>query len=107
MIFKKGENSVGIVFYFLEIRKVGRRNKSGYQGKSQQIVAQRLLSCLQHLVTSKSSANDLSLPIFEITIDPQEPFTAVESSYVIRKTYLYPCILEAVRNIAYPAWIPA
>ena len=73
----------------------------------QWIVAQRLLSHLHDLVAIKSSANDLSLPIFEITIDPQEPFTAVESSYVIRKTYLYPCILEAVRNIAYPAWIPA
>ena len=83
------------------------KNKSGYQGDAQWIVAQRLLSHLHDLVAIKSSANDLSLPIFEITIDPQEPFTAVESSYVIRKTYFYPCILEAVRNIAYPAWIPA
>ena len=31
----------------------------GTREKSQQIVAQRLLSCLQHLDTAKSSAKDL------------------------------------------------
>ena len=34
----------------------------GTQEKSQQIVAQRLLSCLQYLDATKSSAKDLSLP---------------------------------------------
>jgi hypothetical protein len=33
----------------------------GTQEKSQQIVAQRLLSCLQYLDATKSSAKDLSL----------------------------------------------
>ena len=32
----------------------------GTQEKSQQIVAQRLLSCLQYLDANKSSVNDLS-----------------------------------------------
>ena len=34
----------------------------GTQEKSQQIVAQRLLSCLQYLDATKSSAKDLSNP---------------------------------------------
>ena len=34
----------------------------GTQEKSQQIVAQRLLSCLQYLDANKSSVNDLSTP---------------------------------------------
>ena len=39
------------------------------QAEPQWIVAQRLLSHLQYLDSSKSSAKDLSLPKFEIAID--------------------------------------
>ena len=45
------------------------KNKSGYQGDAQWIVAQRLLSHLHDLVAIKSSANDLSMTIFEIVND--------------------------------------
>ena len=38
----------------------------GTQAKSQQIVAQRLLSCLQYLDATKSSAKDLSLPSIDL-----------------------------------------
>ena len=38
----------------------------GTQEKSQQIVAQRLLSCLQYLDATKSSAKDLSLPSIDL-----------------------------------------
>ena len=38
----------------------------GTQEKSQQIVAQRLLSCLQYLDATKSSAKDLSNSSFNL-----------------------------------------
>ena len=38
----------------------------GTQEKSQQIVAQRLLSCLQYLDATKSSAKDLSNPLVNL-----------------------------------------
>ena len=51
------------------------RNKEeqiiGTQEKSQQIVAQRLLSCLQYLDATKSSAKDLPLTPFDLIISWQ------------------------------------
>ena len=40
----------------------------GTQDESQQIVAQRLLSCLQYPEANKSSANDLSAPQFGLAM---------------------------------------
>ena len=50
-------------------RAEARSNKSiEARAKSQPIAATRLLYSLQYPVQSKSSASDLSFPIFEITI---------------------------------------
>ena len=59
---------------YLENNGVYYKNANGTnlvtKGKAQRIVGQSLLSRLHHLGTFKSSANDLSLPIYEIAIAP-------------------------------------
>jgi hypothetical protein len=63
----------GILFYdpfWKEIKfnqpanKRGRRTNPGTEVEPQQIVAQRLLSCLQYPVPIKSSTEDLTRPTF-------------------------------------------
>ena len=70
------ENSHIYILYFFSIKnkpgvggKVAETNQKT-QVKPQWIVAQRLLSHLQSLDPSKSSAKDLSLPTLEIKIHP-------------------------------------
>ena len=56
----------------------------------------------------KSSANDLSLPIFEIMIAHQRPLAAEGGAYAVGASPIsFHGILKAVDNAAYPAWIPA
>lgn len=43
------------------------------EAESQQIVAQRPLSCVQYLVPFKSYTKDLSLPIFELVLRHRLP----------------------------------
>jgi hypothetical protein len=45
-------------------RILSRRTNLGTEAEPQQIVAQRLLSCLQYLVLVKSSTEDLTRPTF-------------------------------------------
>ena len=46
------------------IQSHGHRTNPGTKAEPQQIVAQRLLSCLQYLVPFKSSTEDLTRPTF-------------------------------------------
>ena len=72
---KQQENCRFLYFLFFFSKDINRKNRLDgtnliTKGKAQQIVGQSLLSCLHHLGIFKSSANDLSLPIFEIAIAP-------------------------------------
>ena len=74
--YKKIKNSKKIAVFIFSLffsKDINRKNRLDgtnliTKGKAQQIVGQSLLSCLHHLGIFKSSANDLSLPIFEIAI---------------------------------------
>ena len=51
---------LGGAYLFITVLTEWEEQIVGTQEKSQQIVAQRLLSCLQYLDATKSSAKDLS-----------------------------------------------
>jgi hypothetical protein len=72
----------------------------GTQEKSQQIVAQRLLSCLQYLDATKSSAKDLSLPSVNLWLVGSNFCRLVTNRWNQTESISFHVMTEAVDSIA-------